>query len=77
MRPIETKSYSDGTTAIGVKPLPDLSPKQQKAMECRWCGKGPLVWWNDSWRHADAQDQKQCETPVPFAAAQKENGNGN
>lgn len=28
MRP-ETKEYTDGTTATGSEPLPDLSPRQQ------------------------------------------------
>ena len=30
---IETKRYSDGTTATGVAPLPDLSPAQQDAQK--------------------------------------------
>jgi hypothetical protein len=30
---VETKHYSDGYSATGVAPLPDLSPEQQKAQE--------------------------------------------
>jgi DNA-directed RNA polymerase subunit M/transcription elongation factor TFIIS len=33
---IETKTYSDGTTATGPAPLPDHSPRQQD--ECPKCG---------------------------------------
>ena len=29
----ETKLYTDGTTATGVAPLPDLSPAQQEAVD--------------------------------------------
>lgn len=29
---IETKRYSDGTSATGTAPLPDLSPEQQDAL---------------------------------------------
>ncbi len=28
---VETKHYSDGTSATGTSPLPDLSPNQQEA----------------------------------------------
>ena len=30
---VETKEYSDGTTATGVAPLPDQSPAQQEATQ--------------------------------------------
>jgi hypothetical protein len=30
---IETKHYSDGTSATGAAPLPDLSPEQQNAAD--------------------------------------------
>jgi hypothetical protein len=30
---IETKEYSDGSSATGVAPLPDQSPAQQEAAE--------------------------------------------
>ena len=33
VREIETKVYTDGTTATGVAPLPELSPAQQDAEE--------------------------------------------
>jgi hypothetical protein len=29
---VETKHYSDGTSATGTAPLPDLSPAQQDAL---------------------------------------------
>lgn len=35
---IETKKYSDGISATGVAPLPDLSPEQQAALYCPICG---------------------------------------
>ena len=38
---IETKNYSDGTSATGVAPLPDLSPEQQAGK--RYCG-APRGW---------------------------------
>ena len=33
---IETKEYSDGTTATGVAPLPDQSPAQQESTKRAW-----------------------------------------
>jgi hypothetical protein len=30
---VETKNYTDGSSATGVAPLPDLSPEQQAAVE--------------------------------------------
>lgn len=30
---METKEYTDGTTATGAAPLPDLSPRQQAKQE--------------------------------------------
>ena len=35
--------------------------------ECRWCGEGPLVHWNDKWHHTTERQQKECPYPVPFA----------
>ena len=33
MSSIETKEYTDGTTATGVGPLPELPPHQQRVVE--------------------------------------------
>jgi len=46
---VETKHYSDGTSATGTAPLPDLSPAQQDALYCPICGV--------AWTEAGCTDQ--------------------
>ena len=40
---VETKTYSDGTQATGVAPLPELSPAQQDAAEAPAEAPAPVV----------------------------------
>lgn len=59
MMNIETKTYSDGTTATGVAPLPDYSPRREG---CSWPGCGCDPEGIDSppcrYEHASAQAER-------------------
>ncbi len=35
-------------------------------LQCRWCSKGPLRFWNERFHHATSTDQKECPNPFPF-----------
>ncbi len=38
----------------------------ERGPDCRWCGQGPLIWWNEKWQHTTRQAQKECPHPLPF-----------